>query len=52
MTDREVMMAIFDALAQIFTHITGKELVVNIQTENGLITINGSHKFGETRPAR
>lgn len=52
MTDREVMMALFDAVAQLFAHVTGKELVVKIETEQGLVVINGTHKFGAVKPLR
>ena len=44
--------AYFDAVGQLFAYITGKELVVKIETEKGLVVINGIHKFGDTKPLR
>ena len=46
------MMVLFDAVAQLFAHVTGKELSVKLETKKGLVIINGVHKLGATKPVR
>lgn len=42
MTDREVQMAIYKALEQIYAALTGKPLIVTVETTTGTITIQGA----------
>ena len=42
MTDREMMIAVFKAIDQLSIRLTGKSISVAIETEEGIITVEGS----------
>lgn len=42
MTDREVMLAIYKAIEKLYLELTGKPLVITLDTETGRITIGVS----------
>lgn len=46
MNDREVMMAVFKAVAATYEAVTGQPLSVSIETENGLVTISENPAHG------
>jgi hypothetical protein len=42
MTDREVAVATFKAVAAVYYAVTGKPLTVDVETEGGTITVTDS----------
>jgi hypothetical protein len=51
MTDREVAVATFKAVAALYYAVTGRPLLLTVETEEGRVTINGGPLAGKpTQP--